>query len=633
MDVFKMEPSLNSLGTAVPGVKVSTTEVTFDTNTDFNLSFFDSSTPPPSVSKKEPDFLNDRDAEGLFESMTSDSLFSPVSIKKEDFNERQDSSMYEPMSTDYSSPFTSEESKYTSFSDAAVPSSLQQTPPSPAPTLSPRCDTQSARQHSKVPIIIKSDQSYQVADSTPSAQSSTPSKTFVACKVCGDKASGYHYGVTSCEGCKGFFRRSIQKQIEYRCLRDGKCLVIRLNRNRCQYCRFRKCISVGMSRDFRYGRVPKRSRERESLDSRSPSAPPTPGSAAIEGPLTPTGLSSSSNGYTPACDLPSSQGLSNGSSNGVSSTMSNGISNGVVNQVMMGNGSESCIDDGGDGAGRARVVSSSSMMEVEHKQADIYDFIMAVSQAHFSTCNYTEDKVRDLVRKPVLFNSSISDPDEASSTADALDDQKIRLFQGLSTCVSPSIQSVVEFAKRLTGFSSLGQDIQLNLIKGGFFELWLTRVSRVTSSLDNTLTFADGSYVTRHHLNLIFDVDFVDSLFNFAASFNSLGLHDTGIGLFSAAVLFTPDRLGVIDRKNVQYHQDRAMEALRTHVSQTSRSHPMDNSIFQSLLSKLQELRKIGGCHQSHLQWFRDNWNRLELPPLFAEIYDIRQDESKLMLN
>lgn len=48
---------------------------------------------------------------------------------------------------------------------------------------------------------------------------------------------------------QGFFRRSIQKQIEYRCLRDGKCLVIRLNRNRCQYCRFKKCISVGMSRD------------------------------------------------------------------------------------------------------------------------------------------------------------------------------------------------------------------------------------------------------------------------------------------------------------------------------------------------------------------------------------------------
>jgi len=41
----------------------------------------------------------------------------------------------------------------------------------------------------------------------------------------------------------------MQKQMEYRCLREGRCLVMRLNRNRCQYCRFKKCLAVGMSRD------------------------------------------------------------------------------------------------------------------------------------------------------------------------------------------------------------------------------------------------------------------------------------------------------------------------------------------------------------------------------------------------
>lgn len=99
-------------------------------------------------------------------------------------------------------------------------------------------------------------------------------------------------------------------------------------------------------------------------------------------------------------------GSCNGISNGVSSTMSNGLSNGVVNQVMMSN-NESGGDDGSGDGGRSgvRVVSSSSMMDVEHKQADIYDFIMAVSNAHQSTCNYIEDKVRDLIRKPVLFVS------------------------------------------------------------------------------------------------------------------------------------------------------------------------------------------------------------------------------------
>ncbi|KAL7012921.1 hypothetical protein ACKWTF_015109 [Chironomus riparius] len=88
--------------------------------------------------------------------------------------------------------------------------------------------------------------------------------TNVLCRVCGDKASGFHYGVHSCEGCKGFFRRSIQQKIQYRpCTKNQQCMIQRVNRNRCQYCRLKKCIAVGMSRDaVRFGRVPKREKAR-----------------------------------------------------------------------------------------------------------------------------------------------------------------------------------------------------------------------------------------------------------------------------------------------------------------------------------------------------------------------------------
>ncbi|KAL4612780.1 peroxisome proliferator-activated receptor alpha-like [Arapaima gigas] len=76
------------------------------------------------------------------------------------------------------------------------------------------------------------------------------------CRVCADRASGYHYGVHACEGCKGFFRRTIRLKLEYeKCERS--CKIQKKNRNKCQYCRFQKCLSVGMSHNaIRFGRMP-----------------------------------------------------------------------------------------------------------------------------------------------------------------------------------------------------------------------------------------------------------------------------------------------------------------------------------------------------------------------------------------
>ncbi|XP_031841713.1 nuclear receptor subfamily 2 group F member 6 isoform X2 [Nomia melanderi] len=69
------------------------------------------------------------------------------------------------------------------------------------------------------------------------------------CKVCGDKASGKHYGVPSCDGCRGFFKRSIRRNLDYICKDSGRCIVDVSRRNQCQACRFTKCLQVNMKRD------------------------------------------------------------------------------------------------------------------------------------------------------------------------------------------------------------------------------------------------------------------------------------------------------------------------------------------------------------------------------------------------
>uniref|UniRef100_A0A8C2YFA9 Nuclear receptor subfamily 1 group H member 1 n=1 Tax=Coturnix japonica TaxID=93934 RepID=A0A8C2YFA9_COTJA len=66
------------------------------------------------------------------------------------------------------------------------------------------------------------------------------------CVVCGDKASGYHYNALTCEGCKGFFRRSITKNAVYRCKNGGNCEMDMYMRRKCQECRLKKCRAVGM---------------------------------------------------------------------------------------------------------------------------------------------------------------------------------------------------------------------------------------------------------------------------------------------------------------------------------------------------------------------------------------------------
>ncbi|XP_075988646.1 nuclear hormone receptor FTZ-F1 beta [Anticarsia gemmatalis] len=66
------------------------------------------------------------------------------------------------------------------------------------------------------------------------------------CPICGDKISGFHYGIFSCESCKGFFKRTVQNRKNYMCLRGGNCPVTVTTRKKCPACRFDKCLGCGM---------------------------------------------------------------------------------------------------------------------------------------------------------------------------------------------------------------------------------------------------------------------------------------------------------------------------------------------------------------------------------------------------
>ncbi|XP_054267107.1 nuclear receptor subfamily 2 group E member 1-like [Macrosteles quadrilineatus] len=73
----------------------------------------------------------------------------------------------------------------------------------------------------------------------------------IPCKVCQDNSSGKHYGIFACDGCAGFFKRSIRRNRQYVCKAkcEGSCVVDKTHRNQCRACRLRKCVQAGMNKD------------------------------------------------------------------------------------------------------------------------------------------------------------------------------------------------------------------------------------------------------------------------------------------------------------------------------------------------------------------------------------------------
>lgn len=114
----------------------------------------------------------------------------------------------------------------------------------------------------------------------------------------------------------------------------------------------------------------------------------------------------------------------------------------------------------------------------------------------------------------------------------------------------------------------------------------------------------------------------------FTLALNGHQLSDAELGLFSGAVLLS-ERPGLNDVKAVQKLQDRLLEALRV---QGTRNHSNSNEISPiiGVAQRIPELRALGLRHANLLDWFRRNWMKLKLPPLFAEIFDIPKCEEDL---
>ncbi|KAJ8879952.1 hypothetical protein PR048_020573 [Dryococelus australis] len=177
------------------------------------------------------------------------------------------------------------------------------------------------------------------------------------------------------------------------------------------------------------------------------------------------------------------------------------------------------------------------------------------------------------------------------------------MLQDFSKRFSPAIRGVVEFAKRIPGFSLLPQDDQVTLLKAGVFEVLLVRLACMFDSQTNSMICLNGQVLKRESIHNSSNARFLmDSMFDFADRLNSLRLTDAEVALFSAVVVVAPDRPGLRNTEIIERMQCKLKAALQVVVSQ---NHPHNPNICHELMKKIPDLRTLNTLHSEKLLAFK----------------------------
>uniref|UniRef100_A0A3Q3E4P9 RAR-related orphan receptor C b n=1 Tax=Labrus bergylta TaxID=56723 RepID=A0A3Q3E4P9_9LABR len=421
----------------------------------------------------------------------------------------------------------------------------------------------------------------------------------IPCKICGDKSSGIHYGVITCEGCKGFFRRSQQNNAMYSCSRQRNCLIDRTNRNRCQHCRLQKCLALGMSRDaVKFGRMSKK--QRDSLYAEVQKHQKS--QECAEGLSRSYSTGGSSSTLSDLDDIAALPDLFD-----LPLTPEEASEYCSLELLGGGNSPQQTMLDGGDSNGLQLLHTHSHTHLLGHTHAlldqlpddcsitDLERITQSIVKSHLETCQYSAEDMK-------RFTWAQYTPEET------------RAFQNKSAewmwqqC----------FAKRITGFMDLCQNDQIILLKAGCLEVLLIRMCRAFN-VNNSTIFFNGKFAPAHFFKALGCDDLVSAVFDLGKGLCRLQLSDEEMALFSAAVLLSPDRPWLTEGQKVQKLQEKVYLALQHSLHNRGAS----DEKLDKMVSKLPTMKSICNLHIDKLEFFRlvHPETAYSFPPLYREVF------------
>ncbi|XP_063736289.1 nuclear receptor ROR-alpha B isoform X2 [Eleginops maclovinus] len=458
----------------------------------------------------------------------------------------------------------------------------------------------------------------------------------IPCKICGDKSSGVHYGVITCEGCKGFFRRSQLPTVSYSCSRQNNCQIDRASRNRCQHCRLQKCLAQGMSRDaVKFGRMSKRQRDsliaeverhrqqqQQQLQEDTPSLLSFPTKARQDRSAQLLQPMASTYSFTGESELLSYTAdvhpylMCSPNESQVSGMIYRGSAVSPTSRSQ-GRGDNSGLPESGFDSRQPThdlvAIHPYSPLEdpyslYPHSLRNIDELCASIVRSHRETTQYRAEELQAL-RWKVLSREEIQ-----AYQSKSVDD----MWQHCAIRLTDAVQYVVEFAKHIPGFRMLSQNDQIALLKTGSMEVVLVRMCRYFNTENNTVFF-DGKFAGVEVFKSLACGDLITAVFDFAHNMCALKLTEQQIALFSALVLINTERPCLEDRTRVQRVQ-RSVEFGLSHILHRDNQE----SLLHKLYQRMAVLRSLCSLHMEKLRWFSQRYPLTAhslFPPLYKELF------------
>ncbi|CAH0748350.1 unnamed protein product [Diatraea saccharalis] len=302
------------------------------------------------------------------------------------------------------------------------------------------------------------------------------------CLVCGDRASGYHYNALTCEGCKGFFRRSVTKNAVYICKFGHACEMDMYMRRKCQECRLKKCLAVGMRPECVVPETTCAMKRKEKKEQRAKDKLPV-STTTVEDYMPPI----------MQCDPPPPEAAR-------------------IHEVVPRFLSE-------------KLMEQNRLKNIPPLTAN-QQFLIA--RLVWYQDGYEQPSEEDLKRVTQTWQSGEEEEEESDLP-----------FRQITEMTILTVQLIVEFAKGLPGFSKISQPDQITLLKACSSEVMMLRVARRYDAATDSVLFANNQAYTRDNYRKAGMAYVIEDLLHFCRCMYSMSMDNVHYALLTAVVIFS----------------------------------------------------------------------------------------------